>query len=52
MEGHFIRGYGDSQKPQAEIELLPGAVEEATEFLADKFESLARLERRRIDQRF
>jgi O-acetyl-ADP-ribose deacetylase (regulator of RNase III) len=45
MEGHFIRGYGDSQKPQAEIELLPGAVEDATEFLADKSESLARLER-------
>ena len=32
MEGHFIRGYGDSQKPNAEIELLPGAVEEATQF--------------------
>jgi O-acetyl-ADP-ribose deacetylase (regulator of RNase III) len=45
MEGHFIRGYGDSQKPQAEIELLPGAVEEATAFLAAKSESLARLER-------
>jgi O-acetyl-ADP-ribose deacetylase (regulator of RNase III) len=45
MEGHFIRGYGDSQKPHAEIELLPGAVEEATAFLADKSESLARLER-------
>jgi len=45
MEGHFIRGYGDSQKPQAEIELLPGAVEDATEFLADKSESLARLQR-------
>ena len=45
MEGHFIRGYGDSQRPQAEIELLPGAVEEATEFLADKSESLGRLER-------
>jgi O-acetyl-ADP-ribose deacetylase (regulator of RNase III) len=45
MEGHFIRGYGDSQKPQAEIELLPGAVEEATEFLADKTESLSRLQR-------
>jgi len=25
MEGHFIRGYGDSQKPDAEIELLPQA---------------------------
>lgn len=45
MEGHFIRGYGDSQKPNAEIELLPGAVEEATSFLAGKSESLARLER-------
>jgi O-acetyl-ADP-ribose deacetylase (regulator of RNase III) len=45
MEGHFVRGYGDSQRPQADIELLPGAVEEATAFLADKSESLARLER-------
>ena len=45
MEGHYIRGYGDSQKPRAEIELLPGAVEEATVFLADKSESLARLGR-------
>ncbi len=45
MEGHFIRGYGDQQKPGAEIELLPGAVEEATNFLADKTESLARLKR-------
>ena len=45
MEGHFIRGYGDSQKPNAEITLLPGAVEEATNFLAGKPESLARLGR-------
>jgi O-acetyl-ADP-ribose deacetylase (regulator of RNase III) len=45
MEGHFIRGYGDSQKPQAEIELLPGSVEEATSFLAGKSESLNRLKR-------
>jgi len=45
MEGHFIRGYGDQQKPDAEIELLPGAVEEATSFLVGKTESLARLER-------
>ena len=36
MEGRYIRGYGDGQKPRAEIELLPGAVEEATVFLADK----------------
>ena len=45
MEGHFIRGYGDSQKPAAEIELLPGAVEEAAEFLKDRMDSAARLER-------
>jgi O-acetyl-ADP-ribose deacetylase (regulator of RNase III) len=45
MEGHFIRGYGDSQKPGAEIELLPGAVEEATSFLTGKSDSLARLDR-------
>ena len=45
MEGHFIRGYGDRQKPDAEIDLLPGAIEEASIFLADKPESLARLDR-------
>lgn len=44
MEGHFIRGYGDSQKPDAEIELLPGAVEEASAFLADRKDSATRLE--------
>ena len=44
MEGHFIRGYGDSQKPDAEIELLPGAVEEASAFLADRQDSATRLE--------
>jgi len=45
MEGHYIRGYGDSQKPEAEIELLPGAVNEAIEFLSDKPDSIARLDR-------
>jgi len=43
MEGHFIRGYGDSQKPDAEIELLPGAVEAAADFLAGYPESVSRL---------
>lgn len=43
MEGHFIRGYGDSQKPDADIELLPGAVEEAAAFLRDQAESRERL---------
>lgn len=45
MEGHFVRGYGDSQKPDAEIELLPGAVDEADAFLADDAEARKRLER-------
>lgn len=44
MEGHFIRGYGDSQKPDAQIELLPGAVEEATAVLMNRQDSVARLE--------
>ena len=30
LEGHFIRGYGDSQKPDVEIGLLGGAAEEAS----------------------
>lgn len=45
LEGHYIRGYGDSQKPDTEIELLPHAVEEADAFLAQHQESLQRLER-------
>jgi O-acetyl-ADP-ribose deacetylase (regulator of RNase III) len=45
LEGHFIRGYGDSQKPDSEIELLPGAVEEADVFLADKRDSLNRMQK-------
>lgn len=45
MEGHFVRGYGDSQKPDAQIELLPGAVEEAEAFLADEDAAEQRLQR-------
>lgn len=45
LEGHYIRGYGDSQKPDTEIELLEGAVRDADAFLADNRESLARLEK-------
>jgi O-acetyl-ADP-ribose deacetylase (regulator of RNase III) len=45
LEGHFVRGYGDSQKPEVEINLLPGAVQEADVFLSDKQDSHARLER-------
>ncbi|RPH74930.1 Appr-1-p processing protein [bacterium] len=45
IEGHFTRGYGDSQRPDAEIELLPGAVEAADDFLTDHRESVSRLTR-------
>ncbi len=45
LEGHFIRGYGDTQKPDVEIELMPGAVEEADTFLAQEKEAKSRLEK-------
>jgi O-acetyl-ADP-ribose deacetylase (regulator of RNase III) len=45
IEGHFIRGYGDSQKPDTEIELLEGAVQKADAFLEGSPESKQRLER-------
>jgi len=44
MEGHYIRGYGDSPKPDVEITLLPGAAEEAEEFLRTCSEDQNRLE--------
>ncbi len=45
LEGHFTRGYGDSQKPDAQLDLLPGAVEEADRFLAGEDEARERLDR-------
>lgn len=45
LEGHYIRGYGDSQRPGAEIDLLPGAVEAAEAFLNEDAESRRRLAR-------
>jgi hypothetical protein len=45
MEGHYVRGYGDSQKPTAQIDLLPGAVDEADAFLADDEPARQRLDR-------
>lgn len=45
LEGHYIRGYGDSQRPDAEIELLPGATEAAEEYLDHDSESRRRLVR-------
>jgi O-acetyl-ADP-ribose deacetylase (regulator of RNase III) len=38
LEGHFTRGYGDSQAPDVDINLLPGAREEAQQFLKDATE--------------
>jgi len=45
LEGHFIRGYGDNQRPDVEIELLPGALQEADQFLKEHPGSMARLVR-------
>jgi hypothetical protein len=45
LEGHFIRGYGDSQQPDVEIELLPGASDAATEYLQNQPELQGRLDR-------
>jgi O-acetyl-ADP-ribose deacetylase (regulator of RNase III) len=44
LEGHFIRGYAGDAKPDVEIELLPGAVEEADAFLAGQQDALERLD--------
>lgn len=38
MEGHYLRGYGDSQKPDAEINLMKGAIEEANRYLSEHSE--------------
>jgi hypothetical protein len=45
IEGHLIRGYGDSPKPDTEIELLPNAVREADSFLQEHPLPVARLNR-------
>jgi O-acetyl-ADP-ribose deacetylase (regulator of RNase III) len=45
LERHYTSGYGDTQKPDVEIELLPGAAEEAHAFLSDRAEEHRRLDR-------
>lgn len=45
IEGHFIRGYGDSQKPDAAIGLLKGTRRAAEELLQAHADSMERLER-------
>ncbi len=45
LEGHYISGYGDTQKPDVEIALQPDAAEEANAFLTKHEESRRRLQR-------
>jgi O-acetyl-ADP-ribose deacetylase (regulator of RNase III) len=45
LERHYTSGYGDSQKPDVEIELMQGAAQEAAEFLAGYTAEHERLER-------
>ena len=45
LEGHYIRGYGDSQRPDVELELLNDAIGEATTYLANNTQSTERLTR-------
>jgi len=46
LETHYTQGYGDGKdKPSTPIHLLPGAVEEATAFLREDTEALARMDR-------
>lgn len=43
LEGHYIRGYGDTQKPDVEIGLMQGATQKADAFLQDYPEAVQRL---------
>lgn len=46
LEGHFLRGYGEAEdRPGKEIELVPGVVEQAGEFLQSHATTQARLAR-------
>ena len=43
LESHYIRGYGDTQKPDVEIELLPEASDVAGKYLSKHKNSVSRL---------
>ncbi|HEY2292792.1 MAG TPA: macro domain-containing protein [Thermoanaerobaculia bacterium] len=46
IEGHFIQGYGDAEdRPHKQIELLPGSLSQAEQFLADHPDTRARFQR-------
>ena len=44
MEGHFVSGTGDNENPEHEIELLPGAIQEAEAFIGADEEARKRLQ--------
>jgi O-acetyl-ADP-ribose deacetylase (regulator of RNase III) len=46
VEGHLVAGYADGgDAPDKQIELVPGAVRDAEQFLTDKRETVARFDR-------
>ena len=46
IEGHLVSGYADGgDTPNKQIELVPGAVKDAEEFLVDKQDTLTRIDR-------
>lgn len=46
IEGHYLTGYADGgDGPEKPLELMPGAVQDATAFLADHPDTRARLDR-------
>lgn len=46
IEGHLVAGYADGgDAPDKQIELVPGAVKDAEDFLADKTETMGRFDR-------
>ena len=45
LEGHYIHGYGDTQKPDVEIQLLPDAVKVADDYLESHPDEKDRIEK-------
>ncbi|EFI34820.1 Appr-1-p processing domain protein [Desulfonatronospira thiodismutans ASO3-1] len=45
LEGHYISGYGDTQKPDVEIKLLPDAIDAADVLLSKHLEAYKHLNR-------
>lgn len=45
IDGHYVLGVGDHDRAETELKLLPGALEEADEFLREHADSHQRMER-------